>query len=188
MYRRGEQKGREVRRSRPDSCRSHAQLTETQSTEAAINRTASHRDSMRPEGLLPQASQSEQVLGRGRCLNRPVGDTQSSECSCPPPQSAPHERDRGRLAGELMAHRAANRTNAPEVDMRSPKTKQICAGDNTPCAVSIAGGIAGMQLDKNVAHGFRSDNFDSKLSQPHRSRQAKRLIMCGGATYTSGGG
>ena len=87
-----------------------------------------------------------------------------------------------------MAHRAANRTNAPEVDMRRPKTKQVRAGDNTPCAVSIIGGIAGMQLDKNFVHGFRPDNFDSKPSQPHRSRRAKLLIMCGSASYTNGGG
>jgi hypothetical protein len=42
-----------------------------------------------------------------------------------------------------MAHRAANRANAPEVDMRCPKSKQVRAGDNTPCAVSVIGGIAG---------------------------------------------
>jgi hypothetical protein len=47
-----------------------------------------------------------------------------------------------------MAHRAAYRTNPPEVDMRRPKTKQVRADDNTPCAVSVIGGIAGMQLNE----------------------------------------
>jgi hypothetical protein len=73
-----------------------------------------------------------------------------------------------------MPHRAASRTNAPEVDMRCPKTKQVRARDNTPCAMSVIGGIAGMQLDKNFVHGFRLDSFDSMTSQPHRRRQAKR--------------
>jgi hypothetical protein len=65
VFRRGEQKGREVSRSRSEPCRSQAQITDTQSTVAAINRTVPHRDSMRRKDFSPQAGQGEQVLGRG---------------------------------------------------------------------------------------------------------------------------
>jgi hypothetical protein len=43
-----------------------------------------------------------------------------------------------------MTHRATGGTYPPEIDMRCPNTKQVRAGDNTPCALSVIGWIAGM--------------------------------------------
>jgi hypothetical protein len=79
-----------------------------------------------------------------------------------------------------MAHRPASRANPPKADVRRPEAKQVRASDNTPCAVSVIGGVAGMQLNENFAHGFQSDNYDSEPSQPHWSRQAKTLNISGG--------
>jgi hypothetical protein len=76
------------------------------------------------------------------------------------------EGDRGRLAGEFMAHRAANRTDPPKIDMRSPKSKQVRAGDNPPRSVAVIGGVAGVQFNENFAHGFRPGN-----STQHRVNQ-----------------
>ena len=89
----------------------------------------------------PQAGHDEQAISCGRCFDRPIRHAQAPDSRRPPVQTAPHEPDRRRLAGEFMAHRSAGRANPPEADMRDPEAEQIRASDDTPGTTPVPGGI-----------------------------------------------
>jgi hypothetical protein len=117
-----------------------------------------------------QASQNEQPIGCGRGLDRAVWHAKPANRRRSPPQAAPHECDRRRLTRELMPDGAAGGTDSPECDLRRPAAEQIRAGNYPPCAASVGGRIARMQLDKNFAQAVNPDAI-TRSAMNHTGRR-----------------